>query len=360
MNEKTKVVVTVYDVPATPEQGVIYKILPNNYSQEFFDLRTDREVGNRTRNEISLVAKLITLQAGTGGMGGLMLLTGHRGGYAESIVVDPGYFDDTNSNRQAASTLGTKDKNKAMETVRMAREIAPDTTFYVITESLTEEVWAVLTKHVKTRISLFYDEIELFEAEPRLTLHAIAKMLQAPVLNCNTVFYRTYLFLFDYSDGNNKMDLAEFVAAALGKDMASVENWRLRKQKNETTKMEDEEMEQAMIRVLIPEVPEYSRDTDKYSNVRNWHERLREHTVIVTATNPPGAASFVMTQGMLYLLDKHSSIKRNSALFPKRGYFQIDFARVKAKKMCGRWYMETSFLERMAAGIVNRIVNAFR
>ncbi len=358
--EQKRSIRIVHDVPLQLEPGEIYKVLPQNYSQEFYSLRTDREIGNRTRDEIELTAKLPVLHAGAGGMGGLMVLTGHRGGHAVSIVVDPGYFDETNSNRQAASTMGTMGRNKAAETVRMARDIAPDTTFYIVTESLTEELWAGLARNSNLRLSLMYDEIELFEAEARLTLHKIAKALKVPVLNCNTVLYRTYLFMFDYSRPDNKMNLAEFVAASLEKDETYVEDWRVRKRENKTTQKEDADMEAAMIRVLIPEVPEYSRDTDAYSNVRNWDKRLREHTVIVTATNPPGAASFVMTQGMLYLLNKHSKIKRKTAGFPARGYLQVDFGTVRARKVTGRWYRRRSGLERAATGIANMVLNVIR
>ncbi len=359
MPKKTRTVVEVFDVPDHPEDGVMYKVLPKNYSSEFFALRTDREIGNRTREEIDLVAKLVTLQAGAGGMGGLMLLTGHRGGFTTTYVVDPGYFDGTNSNRQAASTKNTEGKNKAFETVRMARDISPDTTYFIITESLTEEVWDILRKRGDAP-HLMYDEIELFEAEPRLTLHAIAKTFRIPVINCNTVFYRTYFFMFDYSDPKNKMDLSSFVAASLGKSTAFVESWRMRKQRNETVNAEDEKMEKAMVRVLIPEVPEYSRDPRMFSTVRNWHERLDGHTVIVTATNPPGAASFAMSQGMLYLLNKHSKRRRDSVSYPRRGYLVIDFAKAKARTVIGRWYCEISFVERLARSIVNRLLNVFR
>lgn len=349
------------DIPLRqPEEGVVYKILPKNYSESLFQERVDREIGNRTMEEIMLIASLLIAEFGAGGMGGSMVLNWHRAGGKFCLVLDPGSFDRSNRNRQVGAKEDTEGKNKALETVRMAREISPDTTYYIVTESMTEEVWKFLKEHLDMEISLIYDEIELFEAEARLTLHEIAKAMRTPVINCNTVFYESNFFLYDYSNPRCGMDLLKFLAAALGKSEEWTEGWRKRKQRGETTEAEDRMVKEAMVRVLIPRVPEYSLNTTVFSTIKNWHKRLSTETVIVTATNPPGAGSLAVTQGMLYLLNKYSSIKRDTAWHPRVGYFRMDFARMKAKILVGRWYMKTSWLETLVTRIANFLLNTFR
>ena len=55
-SEKVRVV-ECYDVPEKIDKSVIYKFLPKNFDQEYYNERTDRNIGWITRQEQSALYK---------------------------------------------------------------------------------------------------------------------------------------------------------------------------------------------------------------------------------------------------------------------------------------------------------------
>lgn len=331
MNNQQLSVQEVHDLPADPKPDCIYVLLPKNYSREYYLERTDRNLGWICREEQELIYGSTVGIAGCGGMGGLIAAIITRLGVGTLLIFEPETFDVSNINRQFAATKLTVGKSKAFETARMVREIADDVTLIVCPEGLTQKNLSVLKPFI-TRCDLILDEIEFWAVGARLTLHDITRDHDIPVINCNTVGHRTYLWYFS----RHGMPLHKCM------EMNTGDAWVLQKriQRGIAGKNEILHVKEKVMKVFLPEVPEYATVPEQWSTVRNWHCRLEnEGRAMVISTNPPMASGFTANHVLFQLLAKKSPIKRNFVLPPQMpGYLMFDAALMKTEIVTTLWW----------------------
>ena len=323
----------VVELPDHADEGTIYVLLPKNFSQEKYMARLERELGIEDKTEQDYIYNATVLIAGCGGMGGTIAVTCLRRGYGTILIADPETFTASNHNRQEASGIATEGKSKSIETARRMRSIADDTTIVVLPTGYTDEAIELLGEYAEN-ISLIYDEIELFAFEPRIALHLWADKMNVPIINCNTIIYSTFLFLFEGKNGG--MTLWD----CFGISKNELQALHLKLLTSSATPEECAFVREKMLKILIPYVPEYSLNTNEFSTKRNWAEAIDKNIALVTATNPPGASSFAASQGVFLILRENSPIKRLFPAPPKMGYFRIDFGMITAEIVNDAWFLD--------------------
>ena len=132
-------IVQAYDLPGNPDADSVYELLPKDFSQSYYDERTDRNIGWITREEQEMLKNSVVGIAGCGGMGGLVAATLLRLGVGEIRIADIEVFDRSNLNRQFAASKNTIGKSKAFETAKILRDISDDTKIAVYPQGITEE-----------------------------------------------------------------------------------------------------------------------------------------------------------------------------------------------------------------------------
>jgi len=73
-------IVQAYDLPGNPDADSVYELLPKDFSQSYYDERTDRNIGWITREEQEMLKNSVVGIAGCGGMGERGSITGCCGG----------------------------------------------------------------------------------------------------------------------------------------------------------------------------------------------------------------------------------------------------------------------------------------
>ena len=314
-------------LPNQANSNTVYVLPPVNFSRNYYNERTDRNIGWISREEQEMLRGSTVGIAGTGGMGGLIAATLVRLGVGTVKIADCEEFDVSNINRQFAATKNTVGISKAFATAHMIRDIADDTTLVVYPQGITEET----VDHFLDGCDIVCDEIEFWATGARVLLHQQARALRIPMINCDTVGHRTYLFYFTH-DG---MPIEE----ALGFDYAEAKYLQERAQKGTATALEKRKVMDAIIKVFMPEVPEYSLNTNLFSNQKNWDERLfNEGKAMIIPTNPPMASGFTANHVLFQLL-KQSNIQRTIHDLPKMpGYIMFDAAHMQTDRVEETWW----------------------
>jgi molybdopterin/thiamine biosynthesis adenylyltransferase len=327
----TLTVQQLHNLPEYPDRNTLYDLLPKNFSLDYYRERTDRNGWISQYDQESVIHKATVVIFGCGGMGGLIAAILTRLGVGTVIIIEPEDFDVSNINRQFAATSSTVGKSKAFETARMVRDIASDTRLIVCPQGLTEETLEVLTPYLVTA-DVFLDEIEFWAIGARLTVHELGWKLNIPILNCNTVGFRTNLWCFTRAG----MPLSEAM------DIHVSDAWMLQKriQGKKATAAEIDQVMEKVMKIFLPEIPEYSLTPTEWSTKEQWYKRLREEgKANVISTNPPKASGFVSNHTLFQLLTKKSKVTWKFVLPPPMpGYLMFDSASMTSSIVTAKWW----------------------
>jgi len=148
-----------------------------------------RNLGIFTQEEQDKLKNANVFIAGVGGVGGIQAVTLARMGVGELTIMDPGFFDEPDFNRQYAATISNLGKNKAIATGEMLKEIAPLATINVIDSKLDE---ISLREHVKKSTSVVVDGIDMWDFKYKKLLANIAReegkySITSPIPDLGTV-----------------------------------------------------------------------------------------------------------------------------------------------------------------------------
>ncbi len=301
-------------LPDVVPEGIALCLLPRD-DRGFYLERTDRNIGWITPEEQDLLENSTIGIAGCGGMGGLTAATLLRLGVKEIRIADNENFDVSNLNRQFGATMATIGKSKAVETARMLRAIADDTTIVVYPEGINEKT----ADSFVDGCDIICDEIEFWAVGSRILLHKIMREKGSIILNSPTVGHRVYLTKFtpDSVTMEEALSMTYEEAVILQRKIAL----------KEASVEEVKRVMNQMLNFAAPEIPEYSSDISVYSTVQRLSERFfHEGKASIIATNPPMASGFLSNQVLFHLLAK-SSIRRNFELCPKMpAYLMFDAA----------------------------------
>lgn len=319
MESRKPAVIECFDLPHGPDITNIHRLLPKESEPQFYTERTDRNIGWITREEQELLRGSVVGIAGCGGMGGLVAQSMIRMGVGEVRIADTEVFDVSNINRQFGAMKSTVGKSKGLETARLMREIADDTTVAVYSEGITERT----ARHFLDGCDLVCDEIEVLAVGARVLLHQEARLLRVPLFNCNSVGFRTFLFLFTHSS----MTMEELLGLSYqeARNLETLCRQGSRDARNTIT--------ERMLAGVVPLPPSYTSD--------DWavlQERLKEESkASIVGTNPLFAAGFLANRVILYLL-KDSPRQRDITEIPEMpAYVYMDAALVLGNTHTGRW-----------------------
>jgi molybdopterin/thiamine biosynthesis adenylyltransferase len=327
MESKDLRVVECYDLPENPDLNTVYKMLPKNPDEAFYKERTDRNIGWITPEEQQIVKNSVVGVAGCGGIGGQLAEKFLRLGVGEIRIADIELFDISNINRQFGAARSNVGKPKAFATAKMLREVSDDFTLVVYPHGICSEI----IEGFVPGCNVICDEIEFWAVDARIILHRCARTMGVPVINCNTVGFRTLLFLFTPTSST----MEELLGFTLEEAIEISQSIRRRTATKEMIKR----VMDSVIRGLIPEVPPYgvSDPTGKYPAL-TYRRLFEEGRASIIATNPPVAAGFVSGRVLLYLI-RNSGVKRPIEEMPEMpGYIYLDAATVQAKIMKGKWW----------------------
>ncbi|MDB5265225.1 MAG: molybdopterin and thiamine biosynthesis dinucleotide-utilizing enzyme [Parcubacteria group bacterium] len=292
-----------------------YTIFPLRRGSEDYSERTDRNIGWITKEEQLLLREAVVGIAGCGGMGGLLAAILVRMGVGEVRIADCETFDQSNVNRQFAAQQSTIGKSKAVETARLMREIADDTTIAVYPLGITEDS----VESFVSGCDLICDEIELLAMDARILLHQRARSAGVPLLNCNSIGFSTNLFL--YTPGGIPIEEVIGCSYERAKELC-------RKSANHD-KAAMHLIIKSMLDAVVPEIPEYRFATAEKGA---FLERLMlEEKVSIIASNPPMATGFLANRLVLQLLGRSTSLRSilETPLMPL--YLHFDAAHMRAE-----------------------------
>jgi molybdopterin/thiamine biosynthesis adenylyltransferase len=308
--------------------GIVFKLIPNR-NKSWYKERTGRNEGWGTEQEQkTLHDDTVVAVAGCGGIGGNGTVNLLRLGVGEIRLADCEKFDVSNINRQAAATRRTVGKSKAIETAKLLRRIADDTTIWVYPQGITEETVA----HFVSGVDIILDEIEFWAVGARILLHQYMRKLGGCLLNSPTVGHRVYVFKFT----PESMTIEEVLGITY--EEACILQERI--QKGSATESEIDRVKSAMLKFAVPEMPEYSANLELFSTALAFKKRLdTTNEVSIIATNPPMATGFLVSQAYFEIITKKSTTKRNFVTVPPMpGYIMMDVAHLTTKIVTIPWW----------------------
>ena len=303
---------TLKILPENPNTSTVYVLKPNGFNQAYYDERTDRNIGWIKPEEQKMLHQCTVGIAGCGGMGGLIAATMIRLGVGHVKIADCEDFDVSNLNRQFAATKETVGKSKAFSTASKLRKIADDTQITVYPQGIDKETAEDFVRNC----DVICDEIEFWAVGSRILLHQYGRNTNAPMLICCTVGHRTYMMCF------TKESMTMEDALGFGLDQAMQMQNKI--QQGSAEKEEIQCVMDAMLKVIVPEIPEYSVDPS-FSTEKEGRRRLLEQIQApIIASNPPMASGFISNHVLFQLLKK-SPVKRiEPKIVPMPGYVAFD------------------------------------
>jgi molybdopterin/thiamine biosynthesis adenylyltransferase len=312
------------EIPESMPKGHALRLIPKNLCHLYYRERTDRNLGWITpfEQQQTLQNAVIGI-AGTGGMGGLLASIFLRLGVGEIRIADSEVFDVSNINRQFAATRSTINKSKALETLRMLREISDDTTIIAYPQGITDDS----VNHFISGCDVIADEIEVMAIDARILLHQRARVHGVSLFNCNTAGFSTNLFL--YTPTSMTME------AVIGLSYEEAKQLRERAEDGDVDAAS--KIARVMVRAVVPKLPEYRPNNSETDEEAFYRRFIDERKVPIIATNPPMATGFLADRILLYLL-RDSEVKREVVQTPEiPGYLHFDAAHMQAFVGSGEW-----------------------
>jgi len=310
----------VHDLPGNLDAESIYVLLPKNFSQDFYNERTDRNIGWITKEEQELLRKSVVGIAGCGGMGGTLAQALLRLGVGEIRIADCETFDISNINRQFAAIKSTIGKSKAFETARLLRNISDDIRLVVYPMGITDEI----VSDFVSGCGLIIDEIEFWELEAPIILHRAARTFNVDILGCNTSGFGTHLFLFTSSS----MTIEETFGVTL-EEAREIDDSR------RNNKISNEKLTELVNRLIITVVPEFKNyNPNEFEEV--FKRLFTEGKASIISTNPLFATGVLADNVLLHLL--RNSKTDGLVIPPMPGYAYLDARRMEAKIVDKKWW----------------------
>jgi len=310
----------VKTLPKNPDPEFVYLLTPHENQMAFYAERTDRNIGIITKEDQQYLKEKIVGIAGCGGMGGYVAASLLRLGIGELRLADPELFDISNINRQWAASTKTIGKSKAIETARMLREIASDTTLVVYPMGIQKE----MISEFVSGCDIIIDEIEFWELAAPIILHQTARQFNVPILGANTAAFGVHLFKFT----KNSMRIEEVFGVTLEE---AYEFDVARKNK----KMSLDELEQLADKLLVVIAPQLENcNPNEFIRIKN--RLITEGKASIISTNPLFAAGFLADHALLELLP---SLRNNTPAIPEMpGYIYIDARNFKSSVVTQKWF----------------------
>jgi len=176
-----------------------------------------RNRGLVTSREQDLLAHASVAIVGVGGDGGLVAERLVRLGVGRVRLIDPGFFDVENLNRQYACTASTIGMPKADAVAATLRDIAPWATI----EAVTEGIDADNASEVLDHFELIIDEAEYSLPRVSALIYEQARRLDVPVISGVNIGFGANIFAFNPNGmsfdeylGVDDLDSPEAVEAA--------------------------------------------------------------------------------------------------------------------------------------------------
>lgn len=317
-------VIECYDLPEVVDASVVYRLLPNDFSVTGYAERTDRNIGWISRAEQNMLRDQTVAIAGCGGMGGLVAATMIRLGIGTVRIADPEVFDASNLNRQFAANLSTIGESKAIETARLIRGIARDTTVEVFPRGVAQEN----VKKFVADATVVCDEIEAFATDARILLHQHGRQEGTTIFNCNTVGFSTFLFRYV----KNSMTVEE--AFGLSYDEAVL----LRQKNAEGDLSARKRLVDTLMRAVVPALPDYAPGQDLINTGAFYRRMYKEGRVPIIAPNPVMAAGFLCDHVLLEILTLFGCPRDVVRAPAMPGYLRFDAARMNTSVHTGVWW----------------------
>ena len=305
------------------DECTVYRLLPNNPSDSYYRERTDRNIGWITREEQSMLRRKVIGVAACGGMGAQLAEKFVRLGIGEVRIADRENFDISNINRQFAASRQTVGKSKALETAKMLRAIADDTTIVVYPQGISK----LTARSFVEGCDVVCDEIEFWCAAARIALHESARAAGIPVYVANTVGFGSHVFLFTPTGMTMEM--------CLGISYEEAYRWE---QRSADGILEESEVVLFMERVargLVCEWPEYCADASHGNRAHTRRRLIQERRASIIATNPAMACGFVADRVLLHLLHTSATRRIICDMPSVPGYLYFDAATMTTKIVRG-------------------------
>jgi molybdopterin/thiamine biosynthesis adenylyltransferase len=326
MNHNHLKIVELQQLPNQANHNTVYVLPPINFARDYYDERTNRNIGWISRDEQEIVRNSTVGIAGTGGMGGLVAATLVRLGVGTVKIADCENFDISNINRQFGATRNTVAKSKAIETARMLREIADDTTIIIYPQGITKDT----VDHFVTDCYVVCDLVEFWVIYERIMLHQKCRNQNIPILVCDTVGHRTNIFYYT----RESMILEEVFDMTL----KEAQNVTEKMHAGTLSSLEKKNLMNIILRAFVPEVPEYSTDNN-YSTRDIVLKRLLETgQASIIATNPPMASGFLSNHILFELLKKSAIARKKTHVVPMPGYVSFDALESEVKHVTTKWW----------------------
>lgn len=332
------------DLEEVEDCSKAFSLKPKNFSKTKYLLRTDRNIGWLTKREQELLHFSTVGVAGCGGMGGNLAATLLRAGIGCLKIADLELFDSSNLNRQFGATEKAIGKSKVIETARMLREITSDSEIQVFPGGINKENAQEFSKDC----TVICDELEFWAIAARIALHqSITK--KTVILNANSVGMSTRLFRFTKQSSYS----IENILGITYVEAEKLENAI----KNKTASSEEiRKVLDAVLKALVPEMPEYMGNTEIFSNIDQIKKRLfQEGKAPILGSNPPMATGFLANHVILEILRRQSPLWRDVVYPPDMpGYLLFDAAKMTAKSYSGIWWL--IYLKSLFLGSLNKLI----
>ncbi|OGI69253.1 hypothetical protein A3A09_00370 [Candidatus Nomurabacteria bacterium RIFCSPLOWO2_01_FULL_42_20] len=315
-------IVQAYDLPGNPDADSVYELLPKDFSQSYYDERTDRNIGWITREEQEMLKNSVVGIAGCGGMGGALAQILLRLGIGEIRIADCESFDISNINRQFAANRTTVGKSKAFETARLMRNIAEDTRIVVYPMGIRKD----MAEHFASGCHSIIDEIEFWELAPAIILHRAARSANVDIFGCNTSGFGTHLFRFTPSS----MAIEE----AFGVTFEEAERIDSDRRNSKLSVPEMEKLTKKLLLIVAPEIK--NQNPDEFPEI--WRRLFIEGKAPIISTNPSFATGFVADHVLLHLLSRLGYKNNAIPIPPMPGYAYLDARKICAVVVNEKWW----------------------
>lgn len=316
MSEKSPCLIECRKLPDTPDQSVVYRLLPQNPDDTYYNERIDRNLGWITEEEQHILHTSTIGIAGCGGMGGLLAERFVRAGIGTIKIADLEEFDATNVNRQFAARRDTIGVSKAIATAESLRAISDDFELHVYPQGITDKSVAAFVDGC----DLIFAEIEIFELEAYVLLHQFARKAGVDILDGLVVGWGTNLFHYT-PNGYRVEDMLGFT----GTDVDARKQIRdlvLRVKGGSADARTD--ATNRIVHAFVPNLPTYTEDGSDRTFVL---ERLRHGKASIVAPSPLLATGVAMVRAVLYLFERHGSRRSRIRPLPKApGFLAVDLA----------------------------------
>ncbi|MFW0776962.1 MAG: ThiF family adenylyltransferase [Rickettsiales bacterium] len=313
--------VETYELPDEPNEGVVYFMPPNQPDSEYYEQRTDRNIGWLSNKEQEILKNTTIGIAGLGGMGGAVAPALMRMGIGALKIADIEEFDASNINRQFGATRSTIGKSKAIESARALRAITDDVAITVYPHGIQKDNVADFVDGC----DLVLDMVEFWAVSPRIMLHKAARAKNITVMSANPVGMGARLFIFD----EHTCDIESF----MGVTQEKADEFEQKTKAGTITKKEQLLVLASVMTNFVPELPFYAPETEIASSHNALRKRMLEDSKpSVLGGNIMMAGGFLANHVALYLL-QGSDVKRSKLpRYPRApGYLYLDTAFMRAK-----------------------------